>query len=188
MSCCENNANTHTLTPSANLCFSFTPPLLSGWEAVWDKTHSAFYYVNLNTNETTWVLPDPPPTPADTKPTRPSVSDSADPTAGTVPGTGPKAADQDAAIAGGDGEKSRKRSRRRDPSGERDAKSERASSSTDGNWARDKKATPEAGGDTEGDAPAAATSEKRTAAREDAGAAAATPRRTSTREKKPLPR
>lgn len=34
-----------------------TTVLLSGWAAVFDTTNQAFYYHNLATDETTWVLP-----------------------------------------------------------------------------------------------------------------------------------
>ncbi|CAN0503019.1 unnamed protein product, partial [Ectocarpus sp. 8 AP-2014] len=50
--------------PPLTLCFSLPtapprspPAILSGWSAVFDTTHQAYYYHNFTTDETSWVLP-----------------------------------------------------------------------------------------------------------------------------------
>lgn len=57
-------------SPTDHVC-----PGCSGWAAVWDETHRAFYYHNLVTDETSWVLPvsDPAPPaalPGESSPTK----------------------------------------------------------------------------------------------------------------------
>jgi hypothetical protein len=48
----ENQPNAEPQAPSSS-----TPPSSGNWQAIWSPAHSAYYFYNMTTQETTWVNP-----------------------------------------------------------------------------------------------------------------------------------
>jgi hypothetical protein len=104
----EGEANTGTGTSVEPTPVTTSAPESGSWQAIWSPAHSAYYFFNSSTQETTWVNPLQPPGAASgdgdaTTTTAPSPSTPAPASgSGTAPSTSASGSDDPNALQEGD--------------------------------------------------------------------------------------